>query len=425
MTRFISLHQPSISLRRGFALALGTMLAFCQAIASAQEVEPALSDISQSEERARDALMNDVRAYLQRIEGIETIDGAFAPGLTEDLLGLGLALQRTGDHEQAVKVFKRGIHLSRVNEGLYSRRQLTLLKGEITSHIAMGAFEDADERQRYLYRVQSKTLSDVTRGQALMQHALWQRQAYEAGIGEQPFTRLLNMWGLYRLALTEFARVDGDASLTLLPPLYGMLQAQYLISGFVGETATGEYRTGGVYGAEESQQIGYRSQAYKQGSSVIRAIYDVKVAQHDSDPSDPSDTVAMMLMLGDWQLWHGKRNEAFATYAEIYGELAKDEAAQGLREQLLGTPRPLPRLEGVRSLPEPSNEQDGLLLLEFGVSERGKVTDIVRLDDNIRNDDKAGDIISRLRRTPFRPRISDGMPVDTEGLRWAYDISAW
>ncbi|EED30659.1 hypothetical protein NOR53_267 [gamma proteobacterium NOR5-3] len=130
-------------------------------------------------------------------------------------------------------------------------------------------------------------------------------------------------------------------------------------------------------------------------------------------------------MLGDWQLWHGKRNDAFATYTEIYTELAKDEAAQELREQLLGTPQPLPNLAGVRALPEPLTEQEGLLLLEFGVSDRGRVTDVVRLDDNVRNDEKADDIISRLRRTPFRPRISDGMPVETEGLRWAYDISAW
>lgn len=400
---------------------MGALLLALQPMAGAQDVAATQSTL-ESEESARESLMSDVREYLQRIQDLEASEGAFAPGLTEDLLGLGLALQRNGDHEQAVKMFKRGIHLSRVNEGLYSRRQLALLKGEIASHMALGAFEEADERQRYLYRVQAKTLSDVTRGQALMQHALWQRQAYEAGIGEQPFTRLINMWSLYRLALTEFAQVDGDTSPTLLPPLYGMLRAQYLISGFVGETTNGQFRTGGVYGGEESQQIGYRNQAFKQGSAVIRAIYDVKIAQSESDLMD---TVQLMLMLGDWQLWHGKRNDAFATYTEIYTELAKDEAAQELREQLLGTPQPLPNLAGVRALPEPLTEQEGLLLLEFGVSDRGRVTDVVRLDDNVRNDEKADDIISRLRRTPFRPRISDGMPVETEGLRWAYDISAW
>ncbi|WOJ96851.1 hypothetical protein R0137_16635 [Congregibacter brevis] len=393
-------------------------------VASAAELETQQSDTGalEREDVARESLMSDVRAYAQRIQEMESSDGAFAPGLTEDLLGLGLALQRNGDHEQAVKVFKRGIHLSRINEGLYSRRQLSLLQGEIASHIAMGALSEADERQRYLYRVQAKTLSDVTRGQALMQHALWQRQAYEAGIGEDPFARLVNMWSLYRYALSEFAKIDGETSPTLLPPLYGMLRAQYLLSGFVGETTNGRFRTGGIYGDEESRQIAYASQSYKQGSSVIRAIYDIETAQNDGTLEDSAE---MLLMLGDWQFWHGKRNEALETYGELYGELAEGEAAQQLRGELLGSPQPLPGLMGVRALPEPVDEQGGRLLLEFGVSDRGRVVNVVRLDDNVENDMKAGDVISRLKRTPFRPRIDDGLPVDTEGLRWAYDISVW
>lgn len=404
------------------ALVMAAAISVIPTFVIASDLATPQADTVGSDETASDSLMADVRAYMDRIQAAETQDGAFAPGLTEDLLGLGLALQRNGEHEQAVTMFKRGIHLSRINEGLYSSRQLALLKGEISSHIALGAFEEADERQRYLYRVQAKTLSDATRGQALMQHALWQRQAYEAGVGEQPFARLINMWSLYRLALSEFAKIDGDASPTLLPPLYGMLRAQYLISGFVGETTSGHYRTSGIFGDEESQQIAYRSQSFKQGSAVIRAIYDIKKLQDDDSLAE---TANLMLMLGDWQFWHGKRNDALETYAELYGELAQDEAAQDLREQLLGTPRPLPRLQGVRAFPEPRSEQEGGLLLEFKVSDRGRVTDVVRLDDDRRNDEKAGDVMNRLRRTPFRPRFSDGMPVDTEGLRWAYDISVW
>lgn len=423
MTKLICQHNSLLVAATSLqALVMSAALVCMPTSAVASDLESPNPDVLESQETAQDALMADVRAYMERIQATETQDGAFAPGLTEDLLGLGLALQRNGEHAQAVTVFKRGIHLSRINEGLYSNRQLALLKGEISSHIALGAFEEADERQRYLYRVQAKTLSDATRGQALMQHALWQRQAYEAEVGEQPFTRLTNMWSLYRLALSEFARLDGDASPTLLPPLYGMLRSQYLISGFVGETTNGQYRTRGVFGAEESQQIAYRSQSFKQGSAVIRAIYDVKKLQGDNSLAD---TAELMLMLGDWQLWHGKRNDALETYAELYGELAQDEAAQVLREQLLGTPQPLPQLAGVRSLPEHLSEQEDGLLLEFKVSERGRVTDVVRLDDHRHNDEKAGDVMNRLRRTPFRPRFSDGMPVDTEGLRWAYDISLW
>ena len=361
-------------------------------------------------------------AYRRRIEALEARSGAFAPGLAQELLGLGLALQRRGDHEGAIDVFKRGIHLARIEEGLYGPSQIAILQGEIASRIAMGAYERADERQRYLYRIQARTLSDVTRGQALMQHALWQRQAYEAGVGEQPFTRLHRMWNLYRLALTEFVKAEGDTSPALLPALYGMLRSQYLLSGFVGETASGRFRTRQRHGDEESQQLALRGQAYKQGNSVIRTIYNIRTRQPDASRDD---TLESLLMLADWQLWHGKRNDAMHTYAQLSGELAGSDDAEALPRDLLAAPQALPAVPGVRALPEPLAEQPGRLLLGFGVTERGRVVDLERLDRHTQNDAQANAIMRRLRKTPFRPRFSDGMPVSTRGLRWAYDTTDW
>lgn len=398
--------------------------------ASAPTLMPPSDETLASEAEAREALMQDVRAYEAAIAELEARDGAFSSNLSEQLLGLGLALQRNGDHEAAISVFKRGVHLARVTEGLYSERQLALLKGEIASHVALGSLSEADERQRYLYRVQSRALPDRSRGQALMQHALWQRQAYEAGLGEEPFNRLTRMWSLYRLALTELVKTEGENSPTLLPPLLGMLRAQYLLSGFVGETTTGRFRTGGVYPDEESTQVAYRSQSYKQGSAVIRAIYDLRVAQADANFIDSIDS---MVMLADWKFWHGKRNEALETYARLYEELAAQDDAEVLVKAIFDEPRPLPNIAGVRALPEPVPEGPGRLLLEFSVTDRGRVLDLVRLDErpeaggeyNEQFNDKAEDIMRRVRQTLFRPRFSDGMPVRTDKVRWAYDISDW
>lgn len=366
-------------------------------------------------------LREDVRAYLDNIAAIEQTEGAYALDLTEPLLSAGLALQRYGAHEQAVGMFKRGVHLTRINEGLYSTRQIALLQGEIASHVALGAYEDADERQGYLHRVQSRTLSDTSRGEAYMQYARWQRQAYEAGIGEEPVERLLLMRNLYRLAYAEYLDSEGDESPKLLPPLYGMLRTEYLFTGFVGETTSQNYRTQ-VYSSEASQQIAYRGQTYKEGKVVLQTILDVTTAQPQATLADRAKVGRM---LGDWQLWNSRRSDAFKTYAAIDRELALQEDAQELRQQLFGLPEPLPTLEGVRALPIPGEEQTGHMLLEFGVNDRGRVQDLVRLDEYPKNDEIAGKIMRRIRQTLFRPRISDGMPVDTEGLRWAYDTSYW
>jgi hypothetical protein len=375
----------------------------------------------ESDAAAMRELQRDVQAYRRAIDALEQESGAFAPGLSEQLLGLGLALQRNGDHLGAIEAFKRGAHLSRINEGLYSPRQVALLRGEIESHVALGELEDADERQRYLYRVEVRTLSDRPRGEALMEHALWQRQAFEAGLGEVPAQRLLRMYSLHRLALTEIAEAEGRESRALLPPLYGMLRAQYLLTGFVGETTSGRFQT--RMSAElESQQVAISSSAYKEGAAVIRAIYDVRRALENAPLAD---TAEAMLMLGDWQLWTGKRDDAMATYSELERELAAVESAQALREAYFAQPQALPSLAGVRALPDPSEDAEGALLLEFGVNERGRVVDLKRLDENPAIDDKADKIMRRFRQVLFRPRISDGFPVATERVVVAYDPDNW
>ena len=185
------------------------------------------------------------RPFLDAIHRLEGDDGAYAVGLSEHLLGLGLTLQRQGRHGEALAAFKRGVHLARINHGLYSAEQIPLLKAEIASHVALGDLAVADERQQYLYRVQ---VSSLDRGEvmarALMQQAHWQYSAYRLGVGGPDFMRLMNMWDLYRLALNDIVSREGESSSDLLPPLYGMLRTQYLITNYRGEDQTSGFSTG-------------------------------------------------------------------------------------------------------------------------------------------------------------------------------------
>mgnify|MGYP001764207792 CR=1 FL=1 len=100
----------------------------------------------------------DQRAYQDAIAEIESSEGAYAGQLPESLLGLGLNLQAQGRHVDAIKALRRGVHLARINEGLYCTQQIPLLQGEITSYRAIGDYAAADERQNYLYRVQTRSL---------------------------------------------------------------------------------------------------------------------------------------------------------------------------------------------------------------------------------------------------------------------------
>lgn len=365
-----------------------------------------------------------ISRYRDVIARLEDEGGAYNPALTEPLLELGVALQESGMHAEAIDLLKRGVHLARINNGLYSEIQLALLESEIKSHVALGQFEEADDRHRYLYRVQQRTLTDAGRGFAFMQQAKWQRRAYELELDENGFNRLINMWNLHRMALTEFAEAEGDASPTLLPPLHGMLRAQYLMSGSSGENSSGRFQRAGfrVRGDDEGRLYAYRGESYKQGDSVIRAIFDVRAAQPDSTPQSRAEVMAMM---GDWRLWHGRYKEALDAYAEAIIELASVDGAEEGMQALFGAPVALPALKGVRPLPDPASPDKADLLLEFTIDERGRVRDLTRLDDSEASVGIVNRIMRTLRATPFRPRFDTGEPVATTGIQWAYDTDEW
>ncbi|KGE03868.1 hypothetical protein [Pseudohaliea rubra] len=397
---------------------------FAAALAAAQPepVQPG-HDALDDEAAALEVVRSDtIRRYRDEISSLEQADGAYSPGLTEPLLELGLALQQAGQHAEAIAILKRGVHLARVNEGLYSEQQLVLIEAEIRSHIAIGDFQAADDRHRYLYRVQQRTLTDAGRSLALMRQARWQRRAYELGLDENGFERLLRMWSLYRLALSELAEDEGDASPNLLPPLYGMLRAQYLISGFDGSDPTGLSADPFEPRVDEGRFVAFRSQSYKQGGSVIRAIYDVRQAQPGAGPREHAEA---LVLLGDWRLWHDKYDDAAQAYTDALAELAALDDAEAAMGDLFGAPAVLPALEGIRPLPEPVPPEGANLLVEFTVDERGRVRDLDRVDEANDNEGIANRLLRKLRKTKFRPRFADGQPVPTTGIRWAYDTSDW
>jgi hypothetical protein len=359
------------------------------------------------------------RAYKDAIARIESTQGAYGAGLGEVLLGMALALQSQGRHEEAISVFKRGIHLTRVNEGLYSTAQVPLLQGEIASHIAARNYALADERHRYLYRVQTH---GITSGHALtaafLQQAHWQYEAYQLGLGDQGYNRLMNMWDLYRLALNDVIAREGENSPDLLTPLHGMLQAQYLISNYQWQES--DQGSGDDVRARQNLHrfTAYQAQSYQKGNAVIAAIHGIEEKRTGAELAAAQATV----MMGDWRLWHGDYDAAVEAYSEAQTELAQQDDAQTYIARIFGEPVVLPDIDGLRPLPPITAPERADILLEFGVNERGRVINLERLDENEEQDGRAIRLMKKLRKTKFRPRFEAGQAVETEKVVKAFSI---
>jgi hypothetical protein len=372
-----------------------------------------------------------LQAFRDAIAGAESTDGAYARLLPQQLLGLGIALQKKRRHADAVAVFKRGSHLARVHNGLSSSAQIPYIQHKITSHIALGQFSEADKAQGRLFRVQSGRLSSTEiEVEVLLQQARWQHQAYELGIGPKAghFKRLMNMWDLNHMALTGLIDREGDTSANLLPPLYGLLRSQYLISGHGDGSISPAVESDHGPGQEQIRFNRFVDQNYGLGRSVIHAIYKIQVSEYGEASLATAQTRVMM---GDWMLWHNAYDSAIDAYSLAIGELEGLDDAQLHTEYLLGSPTALPDLEGIRPPQSLERAEAGSILVEFEVSRKGRVVEIVRLEnDSARSDvqgiefeKSANRLMRSLRRTKFRPRFVDGVAIKTEKLVKAYAIA--
>jgi tetratricopeptide (TPR) repeat protein len=368
------------------------------------------------------AELPDIQSYREAIEQLESGEGAYASALPEQLLSLGISLQRSGKHDEAVKLFKRGVHLSRINNGLYGAEQIALLQQEILSHIALGQYTAADERQHYMYRVQMRNMeSGMGRAEAFSQQARWQYNAYRLDLGDAGYTRLMNMWDLYRLALNDIVDREGSTTPALLEPLEGMLLAQYLIADYTPQNGGSGFSSGESFTAQQQANRfnAYRGQTYQRGRAVIQAIYDVQLANHGENSIE---TARSLTMMGDWTLWHGEREVAMEAYQQATAELVANGAAQEEIDAAFAQPVALPNFDGARPLPESVAPGEDNLQLEFTVNARGKVMDLERVDENELNDGLVNRIMRKLRKTRFRPQLTMGEPVIKEKVARAYAI---
>ena len=250
--------------------------------------------------------------YRSYIESMETNGGAFAPGLTEQLLGLGLNLQALNRHAEAAKVLKRGVHVSRVQSGLYAADQIPLLRAEIRSLIALGRFDEVDEHQRYLARVESEALTGTPASiAALIDQGEWAEQAWDLRLGDQEAhpEHLTRSWQYYRLAYNQSTQLYGERSLELLKPLEGMLRLQYRFADLQRENANNSRFDGTSY-----RQTSALGGAYRRGEAVLSTIFGLKLVNGSSAGEQARD----LTRLGDWARWMGRRSDSRSYYDKAW-----------------------------------------------------------------------------------------------------------
>ena len=367
--------------------------------------------------------------YLNTVNTAEGEGGVYAAALSEPLQDIGRAYQAENKHREAIQFFRRALHLSRVNEGLYTETQLPLLDYMIESHLAMGQVFDVDDKQNYRFRVQQKLYQpgDPALTEAALEFSEWQRQAYLDGFAGDNYRRLVNMYDLHTRQI-ELLEQDSVDDAVLLRHLRQRMQAEYLLSQYEGEK---EAEIQVSVSSPLDKQFAFstdpavhrfkylRDFNYRNGERTMKRI--IEVLEREAEP-DPLELAKAQIALGDWYMWWDVLARAIQCYERAWAILDKDGSNLTNPDALFQEPVELPVTEVFRPGPiTPQAERSALGTVLFDVSRQGRARNVEIVEQDPAEEMGARvALFDMLREMRFRPIVREGEAVLTESVVRVY-----
>lgn len=366
----------------------------------------------------------ELEALRGRLAALEAEGGPYAGGLEEPLAALGRALAARGRYGEAVALYRRALHVLRVNDGLYGEAQKPLLAALLGIYRAAGDFAALDEQYPWFYRVYGNGQPPLTglRLDAALAYQRWQREALRRDLGDGT-RRLLALLDdgaelLDRAAADPAAGWDARRALAL-----SQLNNLYLLEDRVapppedypGLRAPDPFQRNELFTGDPQQD---RLQAQRRTAQADgRRLLEELAAE----APDPLARAEVLVALGDWQQWHGRESAAAEAWqAAIDGLLRAGEAVQVAA--LFSEPRELPANGVFWQPPAAGAEAPGpVVAARFTVTERGRAREVAVETVTGRDSARIG-VARALRRMRFRPAFVDGAPVVTEGVERFYEV---
>ncbi|MDX1490669.1 MAG: tetratricopeptide repeat protein [Pseudohongiellaceae bacterium] len=151
------------------------------------------------------------------VEAMEREYGPYDFRLAETLQSAGDLLDSKGRYSDAAALYERALHITRINNGLYSESHLALVEKLIQCGSELEDWALVDEKYRYLHflytRLYENNIPALQRG--LAQIAEWHVLAINNGLGGDTLTQLRSAQRVYqqRLELSEGEDSEQQASL--------------------------------------------------------------------------------------------------------------------------------------------------------------------------------------------------------------------
>ena len=189
-----------------------------------QQSEVPISDFQPSREEL-------VEKQLQLVSELEYQFGPYDIRLKEALKGLGFQLKRAGDFMAASEAYKRALHISRVNDGLFNESQLAIVERLIDVDQKMARWDQVNNHYGYLEHLYKKLYQkdDPRLEEGLRKVVAWHFDASNFNLNGRRVEHLRKAHGLLKLRL-EVAELTLSGEDPLLDSLKrNIAQSEYYL----------------------------------------------------------------------------------------------------------------------------------------------------------------------------------------------------
>lgn len=369
----------------------------------------------------------DEKVFLSYLYDLEGEGGPYSDALAEPLTDLGRHHRQKGDLASARKAYQRALHVVRVNDGLYSERQVPILQELFDLYRVSGDMDTLDARYDYFFRLYGSGEPPFNRVRlgAALEYIRWQREAIRLKLSDSKTKRVLALYTLNRDIL-EAVEADPDVEPDLYRELVlSQLRNFYLIQRLF-ETKEELQQTGPTIRMNaawgEPEDVNQHRMEVIQRRSLRRGRELLQQLIASTPAEDTQSVASAYLELGDWNQWNDQTEEALTAYVEAE-RLLRESDSGALLQEWLGEPQELPANGAFwQPIPRVPGEQPVVVVANFDVLAKGRAENIETTPATAEEEREASKVRRYLRNTRFRPRIVDGEARSTAQLARRYEV---
>ena len=376
-----------------------------------------------------DDATESVEELQKKLTTLELRGGPLNPVLVPTLGQLGAAYMGEKRYAEAIRYYRRGIHLARVNDGLNAASQVSMLEQMITALVRQENFAEADKQQAYLYRIKrwQKERGKPELLEATLRYADWMRGAYLGDLDNARYPRLVGLNDVYEDAMEEIESVDGGDSPELLPYLQGRIELSYLISVYPGEQETGfrgRATPAGQFQAADEAQLRFwrmRDHNFRYGLRALKRKEEIIRIEKGEATKESIDA---RIAIADWYQWHRRYAEAIRNYEEAWSVAMQDDTTGRWIDERFSDPLELPieTIFNQGAIPL-GTHNEAEVVMNFDVNRHGEAKDIkILTEKTLANQASITRAYHFLRNVRFRPTVREGEVVRAKDVERNYKV---